>query len=135
MAQIIHPSRIQILAIIGSILFLVAIVELVRKRKIKEEYGILWIFFAVAFLVISLWRQGLEVLSRLLGIFYAPAAFLLILIQFSLVISRLSENCKTLNQQIGILRLELKELQEKKRDSIAYAERGGGSLSGHAAPH
>lgn len=109
------------LAIIGSILFLIFIIELIRKRKIKEEYGLLWIFFSLVFIVISLWRQGLEVLSRLLGIFYAPAAFLLILIvamlliliQYSLVISRLSEHYKALNQQIGILRLELKELNDR----------------------
>jgi len=110
-----------VLAIIGSILFLIFIIELIRKRKIKEEYGLLWIFFSLVFIVISLWRQGLEVLSRLLGIFYAPAAFLLILIvamlliliQYSLVISRLSEHYKALNQQIGILRLELKELNDR----------------------
>lgn len=121
MAQNIYPSRIQVLAIIGSILFLIFIIELIRKRKIKEEYGLLWIFFSLVFIVISLWRQGLEVLSRLLGIFYAPAAFLLILIiamlliliQYSLVISRLSEHYKALNQQIGILRLELKELNDR----------------------
>jgi len=120
-AQNIYPSRIQVLAIIGSILFLIFIIELIRKRKIKEEYGLLWIFFSLVFIVISLWRQGLEVLSRLLGIFYAPAAFLLILIvamlliliQYSLVISRLSEHYKALNQQIGILRLELKELNDR----------------------
>jgi len=110
-----------VLAIIGSILFLIFIIELIRKRKIKEEYGLLWIFFSLVFIVISLWRQGLEVLSRLLGIFYAPAAFLLILIvamlliliQYSLVISRLSEHYKALNQQMGILRLELKELNDR----------------------
>lgn len=121
MVQNIYPSRIQVLAIIGSILFLIFIIELIRKRKIKEEYGLLWIFFSLVFIVISLWRQGLEVLSRLLGIFYAPAAFLLILIvamlliliQYSLVISRLNEHYKALNQQIGILRLELKELNDR----------------------
>ena len=121
MAENIHPSRIQILAIIGSVLFLIFIIELIRKRKIKDEYGLLWIFFGVVFIVISVWRQGLEVLSRLLGIFYTPAAFLLILImailmiliQYSLVISRLSENYKVLTQQIGILRLELEELNDR----------------------
>jgi hypothetical protein len=134
MAQNIHPSRIQFLAIIGSILFLIFIIELIRKRKIKDAYGLLWIFFGVVFIVISIWRQGLEVISHLLGIFYTPAAFLLILImailliliQYSQVISRLSENCKTLNQQIGILRLEIKELRDRvaRLDSEKKAERG-----------
>ena len=121
MAHTIEPSRIQALAIVGSILFLLFVIELIRKRKIQDAYGLLWIFFGVAFIVISVWRQGLEVIARLLGIFYTPAAFLLILImaifliliQYSLVISRLSENGKTLNQQIGILRLEQKELRDQ----------------------
>ncbi len=121
MGHTIEPSRIQILAIVGSILFLLFVIELIRKRKIQDAYGLLWIFFGVAFIVISVWRQGLEVIARLLGIFYTPAAFLLILImaifliliQYSLVISRLSENCKILNQQIGILRLEQSELRDR----------------------
>jgi len=121
MMRNIHPSRIQVLAIIGSILFLIFIIELIRKRKIKDAYGLLWIFIGVIFIVIAVWRQGLEVISRLMGIFYTPAAFLLILImailliliQYSQVISRLSENCKTLNQQIAILKLELKELSDR----------------------
>ncbi len=120
-AHHIEPSRIQVLAIIGSILFLLFVIELIRKRKIQDAYGLLWIFFGVVFIVFSVWRPGLEVIARLLGIFYTPAAFLLILImaifliliQYSLVISRLSENGKTLNQQIGILRLEQKELRDQ----------------------
>jgi len=118
MTQTIEPSRIQVLAIIGSIIFLIFIVELIRKRKIKDAYGLLWVFFGVVFIIISVWRQGLEILSRLLGIYYTPAAFLLILImaiililiQYSLVISRLSENNKTLTQQMGILKLEINEM-------------------------
>ena len=114
-------ARIQVLSIIGSIIFLIFIVELIRKRKIKDAYGLLWVFYAVVFIVIAIWRQGLEVISRLLGIYYTPAAFLLILImailliliQYSLVISRLSDNYKTLNQQIGILKLELEELTSR----------------------
>ncbi|HSQ35554.1 MAG TPA: DUF2304 domain-containing protein [Candidatus Binatia bacterium] len=124
MATDIQPSRIQILAVIGSIIFLIFIVELIRKRKIRDAYGLLWIFFAVVFFVIAVWRQGLEIISRLLGIYYTPAAFLLllimaillILIQYSMVITRLGENCKTLNQQIGMLQLELKELSARLTD-------------------
>lgn len=121
MPSVIQPSRIQFLAVIGSVVFLVVIVELIRKRKIGDAYGLLWIFFGVVFIVIAVWRQGLEIISRLMGIYYTPAAFLLILImallliliQYSLVISRLSENCRTLNQQLAILQLEVKELSDR----------------------
>ena len=131
MEKMIHPTRIQVLAIIGSILFLILIVELIRKKKIKEEYGLLWIFFSAVFIVIAVWRQGLEVLSRLLGIFYAPAAFLLILLvavflillQYSIVLSRLSENYKTLVQELGILRMRIEEKDRISKSTEAKPDR------------
>jgi hypothetical protein len=120
MLQNMHSARIQIFAIIGSIMFLVFIIELIRKRKIKEEYGLLWIVFGIIFIVIAVWNKGLEVISWLLGIFYAPAAFLLILIvaifliliQYSIVISRLNEKNKILAQELGILKMQFKEMSD-----------------------
>lgn len=110
----IQPSRIQYLAVAGSLLFLVLVVELVRKKRIREEYSILWIFFGLVFLGISLWRHALDVISRLLGIYSPPIAFLLlllmavflILIQYSVVISRLKEENKKLIQRLALLELE-----------------------------
>jgi hypothetical protein len=110
----IQPSRIQYLAVAGSFLFLVLVIELVRKKRIREEYSILWIFFGLVFLGISLWRHALDVISRLLGIYSPPIAFLLlllmavflILIQYSVVISRLKEENKKLIQRLALLELE-----------------------------
>jgi hypothetical protein len=107
MLQNMHSARIQI-------------IELIRKRKIKEEYGLLWIVFGIIFIVIAVWNKGLEVISWLLGIFYAPAAFLLILIvaifliliQYSIVISRLNEKNKILAQELGILKMQFKEMSD-----------------------
>jgi len=127
--QNVHTGRVQVIAIVGSVLFLGFIVELIRKRKIKEEYGLLWVVFAVLFLAISIWRPGLEVVSRLLGIAYAPAAFLLllivavflILIQFSVAISSLAEKNKKLVQEIGIMRMQLAERSGAGRDGAPDA--------------
>ncbi len=110
----IQPSRIQYLAVAGSFFFLVLVIELVRKKRIREEYSILWIFFGLVFLGISLWRHALDVISRLLGIYSPPIAFLLlllmavflILIQYSVVISRLKEENKKLIQRLALLELE-----------------------------
>ncbi|HNX96488.1 MAG TPA: DUF2304 domain-containing protein [Candidatus Aminicenantes bacterium] len=129
MLQNVHTGRVQVIAIVGSVLFLGFIVELIRKRKIKEEYGLLWVVFAVLFLAISIWRPGLEVVSRLLGIAYAPAAFLLllivavflILIQFSVAISSLAEKNKKLVQEIGIMRMQLAERSGAGRDGAPDA--------------
>jgi len=109
----IHTGRIQVVAIIGSFVFLGLIVELIRKRRIKEEYGLLWIIVGVVFLGFSIWRPGLEVLARQLGIAYAPAAFLL-LIQFSVAISSHNERIKNLTQELGLLRLQIAERERSK---------------------
>lgn len=112
-----NPHLIQVLGISGSILFLAFILLLIRSRQLKEQYALLWLFFGAVFLGFSVWRRGLEVLARLLGIDYAPAAMFLvmilgivvILIHYSLIISRTTEDVKNLAQEVGLLRLEVTE--------------------------
>jgi len=121
----VDTSRIQYIAIAGSVLLLLLILGLIRSKKIKEEYSLLWLFFAIVFLVVSIFRDALELISHWTGIAYAPAALFLlllmaiffILIQFSMIISKLSEQNKKLNQELGILQMEIKELKDKLEDS------------------
>ena len=120
--------RIQIIAIIVSVMFLIMILNLIKNRKIKEEYSLLWLFFSIVFLFFSLWREGLDYLSNLIGIAYPPAAvfmillaaIFMILIQFSMIISKLTENNKTLAQEIALLRAEIE--QNKKKEQTNQSE-------------
>lgn len=121
MNEPIVQNRIQYIAIICSIALLIFIFELTRRKKIRDQYSILWLFFSSIFVVLSIWREGLDAFAKLLGIAYAPSALFLILvlaiflilIQFSVIISRLSEENKKLAQKIGLLTLELEEIQKK----------------------
>jgi hypothetical protein len=121
-------NRIQILAIAGSIALFIFIIILIRQHRLKEEYSLLWLFFTVFFIVLSVWRNGLELISDLIGIDYPPAALFLILImalfvimiEFSLIISKQSERIKSIGQNIGLMKQEITELREK----IELAERG-----------
>ncbi|MDD5145059.1 MAG: DUF2304 domain-containing protein [Candidatus Pacebacteria bacterium] len=114
----------QILSILGSISITLILIELVKSRRLKESYSLLWFAIAFVFLVFSVWRDLLELLAKALGIGYAPAALFLILIiglylvslHYSVVISRLSERTKNLNQEIGILNLKIRKLEEEKKD-------------------
>jgi hypothetical protein len=114
-------NRIQILAIIGSISLLIFIIILIRQHRLKEEYSLLWLFFTVFFIIFSVWRNGLEWISDLMGIAYPPAALFLILImalfvimiEFSLIISKQSERIKSIGQNIGLMKHEINELHEK----------------------
>ena len=66
--------RIQVLAIIGSLALIVFILELIRRKRLKEEFSLLWLGMGVVFLVISLFRGLLDKFSILVGIGYPPAA-------------------------------------------------------------
>lgn len=109
--------RIQVLAIVGSLLLVVFILELIRRKRLKEEFSILWLGMGAVFLVISLFRGVLDRFSILVGIGYPPAALFLILIiglmfiliHFSVAISELKEANKRLAQEIGRLRREMEE--------------------------
>ncbi len=109
--------RIQILAIVGSILLIVFILELIRRKRLKEEFSILWLGMGTIFLIISLFRGLLDWFSVLVGIGYPPAALFLILIiglmfiliHFSVAISELKEANKKLAQELGLLRRQMEE--------------------------
>ena len=114
------PERVKVVAVLGSVSLLLLVIELVRRKRLKEEYSLLWLLTTVAFFILSFWRGLLDVLAKLLGIFYPPTALfvvgfgfmLLILLHFSTVISRLSTENKGLTQRLGILSWRVKELEK-----------------------
>jgi hypothetical protein len=122
--ELIIANRIQVFSIIGSLLLFIFILKLVKRKKLKEEYSLLWLGFGLIFIALSVIKPLLALVANTLGILYAPAALLLILvlsaffilIQFSIVISRLADGNKNLIQEVGILKAELKKLQLHIKD-------------------
>ena len=123
MIEYLNINKIQYVAIAGSIFFLLFIFELIRNKKIKESYSLLWLFFGIVFVVFSIWRNGLEIISKLLGIAYPPAALFLILlitilfilIQFSIIVTKFSKNINDLTQELGLLKMEVKKKEEMSK--------------------
>ena len=113
----------QYIAIAVSIGLFLYIFFLVRKKKIKEEYSLLWLSSSIVFIVFSIWREGLEYFAKLMGIAYPPAALFLILllaiflilIEFSINISKLAEQNKILAQELALLKHELEVLKAEKQ--------------------
>lgn len=107
-----NTERVQIFAIIGSVVIFLFILELIRKKKIKEQYSLLWFFSGLAFIILAVWRDALQWLAHIMGIAYPPAALLLILviaiflilIQFSVIISKLSDKNDRLIQEVALLK-------------------------------
>ncbi len=121
-------DQIQIFAILGAALLSVLVFELVRQRRLMERYALLWLLSAATLLVLAVWRDLLEVFADVVGIAYAPSALflvtlgfgLLLLLHFSLVISRLADQTKILAQRVGMLQEQVDELQVARSvDQIA----------------
>jgi hypothetical protein len=110
--------RIQILGIAGAAGLLLVVLELVRRRALLERYALLWLFAAMLLLVLAAWRDGLERVAGLLGIAYAPnalfflavAAILVLLLHFSVAVSRLADQSKVLAQRVALMDERLRRL-------------------------
>jgi len=112
-------TRIQLVSILVTAGLFAVVFELVRRRRLMERYAILWLVSAAVLLALSVWRQLLQLFSNAVGVAYAPSALFLValgfvlvlLLHFSLVISRLTDQNKVLAQRLGLLQQEVDELQ------------------------
>jgi hypothetical protein len=114
-------DRAMIFGLAASVGVLLLVLELVRRRRLKEEYSLLWLATALAILLLSVSRPLLDTLAGLVGIFYPPSALFLvavvfvlfILLHFSTVLTRLSQESKENAQQIALLRWQLEQAQKQ----------------------
>lgn len=109
---------------------LVFVVNLVRTRKLKEEYAILWLFTGIVLVLLPVIIDLLDAISFALGITYPPAfiglvaavCILFILFQFSTNISRFSERTKVLAQEVAILKERVRRLEAELAEAHAAQE-------------
>jgi hypothetical protein len=111
----------RIIAIAISAGLLLLILELVRRKRLMERYALLWLFSTLLLLILSVWSGLLNSLASALGVSYPPSALfavafgvvLVLLIHFSLAVSRLSDQNKVLAQRLGILQRQVQEQHEQ----------------------
>ena len=112
-------DRVQLVALAGSIALLLLVLELVRRRRLAEEYSALWIVSAVVLIGISLRRDVLDFAARWLGVYYPPAVLVLMLVaiisvaslSFSVILSRQQRQVDRLIEENAIMAAELRELR------------------------
>ncbi len=115
-------TRIQVVAIVAMAGLFFIVFELVRRRRLMERYALLWLFSTVVLLGLAVWRSLLEEVASAIGIFYPPSALfavafgfiLVLLLHFSLVISRLADQSKVLAQRLGLLQQRVDELEARE---------------------
>ena len=119
---------VQIIALVTSLFLLGLVLELVRRKKLTEEYSFVWLICAVALLAVALGRRLLDQVALALGIYYPPAALLLVLIffvfvaslSFSVVVSRQRQQIERLIEEAALLDARLRELDASRSSSNAH---------------
>jgi hypothetical protein len=104
---------------------LALVFELVRRKRLSERYAILWLLAAVTLFVLAAWKGLLTSLSDDVGISYPPSALFavaigliaMILLHFSLAVSRLSDQNKVLAQRLGLLQQRIEEVEAEHTHS------------------
>lgn len=101
------------------------VLNLVRARRLKEEFSLLWLSAAVLLVLAPLASDLLDALATVLGVDYSPnlvfalafVVVLLLLLQFSAALSRFSEQIKRLTQAVALLSRRIEELERQDVDS------------------
>jgi hypothetical protein len=104
-------TRLQIISVLVSGGLFLFVFELVRRKRLLERYALLWMFAAAVLLGLSVWGDLLNRISTTVGVKYGPAALfavalgfvVVLMLHFSLVISRLTDQNKILAQRVALL--------------------------------
>jgi hypothetical protein len=106
------PLKISIAAAIASLLLILIVLELIRGRRLKERYALMWLATGVVLLVLSAWRGGLNTIAGWFGVATYPPAILfavatlfiiVVLLHYSTVLSQLDEQNTVLAQRLALL--------------------------------
>jgi hypothetical protein len=112
------PLSISIVATVAGIVLLLVVFELIRSRRLRERYALLWLATGIVLVALSAWRGGLNTIAGWLGVRSSPVAVLfavgllfviLVLLHYSTVISRLADQNTTLAQRLALLESRLSE--------------------------
>ena len=115
------PPRIRIISILVCIFLVAYVFELVRRKHLNEEYSMGWLITGTMMLILSVSEDLLTLISNLVGatlftstLFFFGLMFLMVIcLHFSIRISALTNQVRTLTQHLGILYNEKKELEKR----------------------
>ena len=117
------PIRQKIFALIAAIALCIFIVEMVRRKKLREEYSWLWLLTGFGVIMLAVWYDLLVFITEMIGaalptttlFVFALLFLLLIALHYSVKISSLTDQVRKLAQKIAILQSELDEQRETSR--------------------
>ena len=111
------PVAVSIIGALASFAIVLVVLELIRTRRLRERYALLWLLTGIVLTVLAAWRNGLNTIAGWVGVRgYPPAVLfvvgllfvLAVLLHYSTVISRLSDQNVLLAQRLALLEDELR---------------------------
>jgi hypothetical protein len=112
------PLTVSIAGAIASFVLVLVVLDLIRRHRLRERYALLWLVTGLVLTGLSAWRGGLNTIARWLGVRGYPPAVLFavailfiiaVLLHYSTVISRLSDQNVLLAQKLAVLEQEQRE--------------------------
>lgn len=115
-------------AIVLAIVFIILVLNLVRKNKLDEKYSILWLFFSIIVLIVSIFPSIIEKISEMCDVYYPPALLLLFgiitivayIIHITLVITKQNKMIIKLTQEIALLKVDMERRNLKNKCSTSH---------------
>jgi hypothetical protein len=109
-----NAVRLVILTVVVGLAIVTGIVELLRRRRLREKYAALWLATALLVLVLAIFPRGPDVLAQMVGVkngislvLFASVVFLLVVcLHLTWEVSRLDEKTRTLSEEIALLHLD-----------------------------
>lgn len=111
------PLIVSILGALASFSLVLVVLDLIRRRRLRERYALLWLVTGIVLTTLSAWRAGLNTIAGWVGVRgYPPAVLfavgllfvLAVLLHYSTVISRLTDQNVLLAQRLALLEEELR---------------------------
>lgn len=112
---------IYIFAIIFAVLFIMFIINLVKKDKLDEKYSILWLIASVVILAVSIYPKLITYFANKFNVYYPPTLMLLFaiiilgayIVHMTVVITKQNKMIVKLTQELGILKEKSEKGQEE----------------------
>ncbi len=113
--------HLQAVAIAGTVGLLLFVLELVRRRRLQERYALVWLLVTSVLIALSAWSGLLDGAAQVIGISYPPSALfviafgfvILLLLHFSVAVSRLTDQSKVLAQRLALLESRVRDQEAR----------------------
>jgi hypothetical protein len=117
--------QLRLVALFGSLALLLGVLELVRRRRLLERYALVWLAAAGLLVLLTAWSGLLGLVAGSIGISYPPSALfviafvfvILLLLHFSVAVSRLADQSKVLAQRVAMLEERLRRQETAASES------------------